>query len=236
MCYLQISSGCRGKCSYCSEKFITHLKSRPKEEIIDAIYDGISRGYTLFGLNSDDASCYGLDISSSLEELLKEIVKIDQKIYFSIPEFNPNGLTKEVLELLKDKKFLYITVPIQSGSNRILKLMKRPYTIDKVVESVKTLRSTNRNLKINTHVIVGFPGETEEDFRLTKELIASGLFDRVKVFMYNERPNTEALSIEPKISEDEKIRRRDEILKAMASVNKKKFSMTNIILNKEQLK
>lgn len=236
VCYLQISSGCRGKCSYCSEKFITHLKSRPIPEIMDAIEDGIVRGYTLFGLNSDDASCYGLDINSSLEELLKEIVGIDKKIYFSIPEFNPNGLTNEVVNLLRDKKFLYITVPIQSGSNRILKLMRRPYNIERVIESVKTLRSINHHLKINTHVIVGFPGETEEDFNATKNLIASGLFDRVKVFMYNERPNTEALTIEPKISEEEKIRRRDEILEAMKKVNKKKFSMTNIILNKEQLK
>lgn len=236
VCYLQISSGCRGKCSYCSEKFITHLKSRPIPEIIDAINDGIARGYTLFGLNSDDASCYGLDINSNLESLLKEIVKIDKKIYFSIPEFNPNGLTDGVLELLKDKKFLYITVPIQSGSDRILKMMRRPYNIDKATKAIKTLRETNRHLKINTHVIVGFPGETEEDFNQTKELIASGLFDRVKVFMYNERPNTEALSIEPKVSEDEKIRRRDEILNVMKRVNKKKFSMTNLILNKEQLK
>lgn len=236
VCYLQISSGCRGKCSYCSEKFITHLKSRPIHEIMDAIEDGITRGYTLFGLNSDDASCYGLDINSSLEELLKYIVNIDKKIYFSIPEFNPNGLTKGVLELLKDKKFLYITVPIQSGSDRILKLMRRPYTIDRVIESIKSLKKTNPHLKINTHVIVGFPGETEEDFNATRDLIASGLFDRVKVFMYNERPNTEALTIEPKVSEDEKVRRRDEILQVMKRVNKKKFSLTNIILNKEQLK
>lgn len=236
VCYLQISSGCRGKCSYCSEKFITHLKSRRVPEIMEAIQDGISRGYTLFGLNSDDASCYGLDINSSLEELLREIVKIDKKIYFSIPEFNPNGLTDGVLELLKDKKFLYITVPIQSGSDRILKLMKRPYNIERVIESVKTLKKTNRHLKINTHVIVGFPSETEEDFKATKDLIASGLFDRVKVFMYNERPNTEALTIEPKVSEEDKIRRRDELLNVMKRVNKKKFSMTNIILNKEQLK
>ena len=236
VCYLQISSGCRGKCSYCSEKFITHLKSRPIPEIMDAITDGISRGYTLFGLNSDDASCYGLDLNSSLEKLLIEIVKKKKKIYFSIPEFNPNGLTSKVVELLKDKKFLYITVPIQSGSNRILKAMRRPYNIEQATEAIKTLRTTNRHLKINTHVIVGFPGETEEDFKATKDLIASGLFDRVKVFMYNERPNTEALSIEPKISESEKIRRRDEILSVMKKVNKKKFSMTNIILNKEQLK
>lgn len=236
VCYLQISVGCMGKCSYCSEKFITHLKSRPIDEILESIHDGMERGYKLFGLNSDDASCYGKDIGSSLEELLREIVKMDEDIYFSIPEFNPNGLTDEVIELLKDKKFLYITVPIQSGSNRILKLMKRPYNIERVKESLTKLRKLNKKIKINTHVIVGFPSETEDDFNQTKELLSSGLVDRVKVFMYNERPNTESLNIEPKITQEEKIRRRDILLKTIKKVNFRHFSLVNIILNKEQLK
>lgn len=236
VCYLQISSGCRGKCSYCSEKFITHLKSRPIPEVIDAINDGISRGYTLFGLNSDDASCYGIDIDSSLEDLLKEVVKINKKIYFSIPEFNPNGLTDEVVKLLGDKKFLYITVPIQSGSNRILNLMKRPYNIEHAIEQIKKVKKNNHHLKINTHVIVGFPGETEEDFQETKAMLESGLFDRVKVFMYNDRPNTVASKMENKISDEVKIKRRDELLETMKKVNTKHFSLTNLILNKEQLK
>ncbi len=236
VCYLQISVGCQGKCTYCSEKFITHLKSRTINEIIESIYDGIERGYKLFGLNSDDASCYGKDIGTSLEDLLRAIVKIDKDIYFSIPEFNPNGLTDEVIELLRDKKFLYITVPIQSGSNRILNLMKRPYNIERVKSSLIKLKKLNKKIKINTHVIVGFPSETESDFNQTKELLASGLIDRVKVFMYNERPNTEALSIEPKITNDVKIKRRDILLKTIRKVNYKHFSLVNIILNKEQLK
>ena len=236
VCYLQISKGCRGKCTYCSEKFITHLKSRSVEEIKEAIEDGIIRGFTLFGLNSDDASCYGRDIGSDLAELLNMVVKFKEDIYFSIPEFNPNGLTKDVVKVLANKKFLYITVPIQSGSNRILNLMKRPYKIENVIENVKTIKKNNKNIKINTHVIVGFPGETEEDFNKTKEILMSGLFDRVKVFMYNDRPNTEASKMENKISEEEKTRRRDELLRVMKKVNIKHFSLTNLILNKEQLK
>lgn len=147
VCYLQISCGCLGKCSYCSEKFITNLKSRSIDEIKEAIIDGIKRGYTLFGLNSDDASCYGKDINSSLAELLKMVVTFKEDIYFTIPEFNPNGLTDEVIELLKDKKFLYITVPIQSGSDRILKLMKRPYTIDKVINNIKRIKKLIKILR-----------------------------------------------------------------------------------------
>lgn len=236
VCYLQISSGCRGRCTYCSEKFTTKLKSRPLEEIKEAIFDGISRGYTLFGLNSDDASAYGKDIGGSLEELLEGVVKIKEDIYFSIPEFNPNGLSDRVIECLKDKKFLYITVPMQSGSQRILDLMERPYKIDDVVKRIKRVKRNNRKLKINTHVIVGFPGETEEDFMKTKEILSSGLFDRVKVFMYNERPNTKAALMDGKVPESVKVRRRDELLQVMKKQNIKHFSMTNLILNREQLK
>lgn len=236
VCYLQISSGCRGRCTYCSEKFTTRLKSRPLNDILDAIYDGISRGYSLFGLNSDDASAYGKDIGGSLEELLTEVVKIKDDIYFSIPEFNPNGLSDTVIECLRDKKFLYITVPIQSGSQKILDLMERTYKIDDVIKRIKRVKKNNKKLKINTHVIVGFPGETEEDFLKTKEVLSSGLFDRVKVFMYNERPNTKAALMDGKVPESVKVRRRNELLEVMKKQNIKHFSMTNLILNREQLK
>lgn len=236
VCYLQISSGCQGKCSYCSEKFITKLKSRPIEDIMEAINDGIKRGYRLFGLNSDDASAYGKDLGTNLESLLKEVVKIKEDINFSIPEFNPQGLTDNVVELLKDKKFLYITCPIQSGSNKTLNNMKRPYTIEHAITQLTKVKENNKNLMINTHVIVGFPGETEEDFKETIKALETGLFDRVKVFMYNERPNTEALKIEPKISEEEKERRKQIVLDVIRKNNLKKKSLTNLILNKEQLK
>jgi len=236
VCYLQISSGCRGKCTYCSEKFTTKLKSRTIEEIKEAIYDGINRGYKLFGLNSDDASAYGKDINLSLEELLEEIVNIKEDINFSIPEFNPNGLSKTVIKCLKDKKFLYITVPIQSGSQDILDMMQRPYKIDEVIEKIRIIKKNNKNLKINTHVIVGFPGETEKDFLKTKKVLSLGLFDRVKVFMYNERPNTIAATLPNKVKEEVKLKRRNELLSLMKKQNIKHFSLTNLILNKEQLK
>ena len=235
VCYLQISSGCRGKCAYCSEKFTTKLKSRPIKEILLAINDGIERGYKLFGLNSDDASAYGKDIDSSLEELLSGVVKIKSDVSFSIPEFNPNGLTEKVIEYLKDKKFIYITVPIQSGSQDILNKMKRPYQIDEVIEKVKRIKQNNKKIKINTHVIVGFPGEKEEDFNKTLDVIKLGLFDRVKVFMYNDRPNTISSKMTNKIPDTEKKRRREILLKEMKKQSIKHFSITNIILNKEQI-
>ena len=129
VCYLQISSGCRGKCAYCSEKFTTKLKSRPIKDI---------------------------------EELLSEVVKIKSDISFSIPEFNPNGLTEKVIESLKDKKFIYITVPIQSGSQDILNKMKRPYQIDEVIEKVRRIKQNNKKIKINTKYLTQKKKEEEK--------------------------------------------------------------------------
>ena len=113
--------------------------------------------------------------------------------------------------------------------------MKRPYKIDDVVEKIKRIKKNNKRLKINTHVIVGFPGETEEDFNKTLNLIKTGLFDRVKVFMYNDRPNTLASTMTNKISNEEKLRRKNILLKEMKKQNIKHFSITNLILNKEQI-
>lgn len=236
VCYIQMSTGCLGKCTYCSEKFITKLKSRPIKEILDAVDDGIKRGFTLFSLSSDDASAYGKDIASSLDELLMELCKIKQNIYFIIPEFNPQGLSESVIKSLSDKKFLYITIPIQSGSQKILNKMKRPYEIDKVVKDVCRIKNSNKHLMVNTHVIVGFPGETDEDFEKTRMLLKTGLFDRVKVFMYSERPGTKAALFPDKVSQTIKENRRQKILKTMRHSNLKKMSLTNLILNLEQIK
>ena len=114
--------------------------------------------------------------------------------------------------------------------------MKRPYEIDKVVKNVYRIKNSNKHLMVNTHVIVGFPGETDEDFEKTRMLLKTGLFDRVKVFMYSERPGTKAALFPDKVSQTIKENRRQKILKTMRHSNLKKMSLTNLILNLEQIK
>ena len=234
VCYIQISTGCNGKCSYCSEKYTTKLKSHPINEILDTINEGIAKGYKLFSLSSDDASAYGTDIGSSLMLLLKEIVKLPEGIQFIIPEFNPQGLSDEVIELLKDPKFFYITIPIQSGSQRILIDMKRPYSISVVMEKIKQIKKKNPNLFINTHIIVGYPGETDKDFKKTINVIKSGYFDRVKIFCYSKRPHT-YVSGTP-VPYDVIEQRRKIALRTILYQNLKKLSISNVILNFDQIK
>lgn len=236
VCYIQISTGCLGKCSYCSERFVTKLKSRPVQEILEAVQDGIDRGYSLFGLSADDTSAYGKDISTDIAALLLELSNMKEDIYFTIPEFNPQGLTDEVIDILKDPKFLYITIPIQSGSQHVLNLMKRPYDISHVKKQVAKLREANPTIMVNTHIIVGFPAERPSDFMMTIKLIETGMFDRVKVFKYSERPGTEAAQLYGKIREDEKEKRRKILLSAVRKMNVRKHSLTNLLLNLDQIR
>lgn len=233
ICHIQISTGCLGKCTYCSEKFITKLKSRKIEDILDAVKDGLKRGYQLFSLNADDVSAYGEDNNESIDSLLENILKLKGDFYICIPEFNPRGLSHKVIELLSNKKVLYITIPIQSGSNKILKAMKRPYNIKSVINNIKTLKVKNMKLKINTHIIVGFPGETEEDFKETLKVIKKGYFDRLKIFEYSDRPGTEASILKNKISKEVQIKRK-KILRRQIIINSiKKLSLVDLILNLE---
>lgn len=231
VCHIQISYGCLGKCTYCSERFTTTLKSRKIDDILFAINDGLERNYQLFSLNSDDASAYGKDNNESLEQLLENILVIPKHFYLCIPEFNPNGLTPKIINLLKDRRILYITIPIQSGSNKILNKMKRPYLIEDVIKKISIIKKYNKIMKINTHIIVGFPGETKKDFEKTLNVIKQGYFDRIKIFKYSERPNTEASKMENKVSEEEK-ERRYRILKKQIIINAiKKLSIIDLILN-----
>ena len=191
----------------------------------------------MFSLSSDDAFAYGYDIGTDLDMLLSEITKIDNKeISFIIPEFNPNGITEKTIKLLKDSRFLYITIPIQSGSQNILDRMKRPYMIQDVVNKIRQIKKINPNIMINSHLIVGFPGETESDFAKTMILVQTGFLDRVKVFKYSKRPGTEAANYPNQISEQKKEERAIALLKAIKKMNLKKKSLTNLILNMDQIK
>jgi MiaB/RimO family radical SAM methylthiotransferase len=233
VCHIQISVGCLGKCTYCSEKFIVKLKSRKIDDILEAVKDGINRGYQLFALNADDVSAYGKDNGERIEILLERVLNIKGNFYVCIPEFNPNGLSPKVIELLSNKKVLYITIPIQSGSNRVLDKMKRPYHIEELLDSIKEIKKNNKRIKINTHVIVGFPGETEEDFNKTLKVIKKGYIDRLKIFKYSDRPGTEASEMDNKISEEEKERRKKILRKQIITNSIKKLSLPDLILNLE---
>ena len=234
--HVRISSGCKGNCSYCSERFTTVFKSRRIFEVIDSFREGLDMGFKVFAINSDDSSCFGLDNGENIAQLLSKLVSFNGEYKIAVSEFNPQGLfIKNINTAISSEKICYITIPVQSGSQKILNKMRRPYNLSLVVKKILETRMANPQLKINTHLIVGFPGETEKDFMKTLQLVRSGLFDRIKVFKYSDRPNADASKYSNKISEDVKLKRAKIIQRAIVLDAIKKRDFVNFLLNLKQI-
>ena len=148
-----------------------------------------------------------MDLDTSILELLEKTLALDGNFKLIITDFNPQWLIKYYDGLVpiiqkNQNRLLGISTPIQSGSDRILRLMKRPYKIEKVKEKLKDLNNKFPRLRLRTQIIVGFPGEAPEDFAETKKLIQECNFYQVEFFKYDDRPNTEAVDMEKKIPEE----------------------------------
>ena len=169
---VQIASGCTSFCTYCSTKLAKgNIYSFSKEEIIKEIKKYISLGYKRINITSTDNGCYGLDIGTNLSELLNEIIKLDSDFKLRIGMANPEHVKKyykDLINIFKDKKIIkFLHLPVQSGSDKVLKDMKRDYTIKEFKKIVKEFRKEIPNICISTDIIVGYPTETEEDFKKT---------------------------------------------------------------------
>ena len=187
-----ISEGCLGNCNYCGTKFARgKLKSYPINEIVDTI-----RGFKgeRVNLTSQDNSCYGFDIGTNLANLLKELIKLEGDYLIRVGMMNPEHILKilpEFVEVFKNKRFMrFLHIPIQSGSNKVLKEMNRNYTVEQFKELVNTLRREIPDIHIATDIIIGYPTETEEDFLESKKLLDEMKFEVLNLSKYTARPGT----------------------------------------------
>ncbi len=198
--YIRISRGCLGACSYCAKRFATGtLKSKPLETVVNEFSEGLRRGERLFLLASEDSGCYGFDCGTTITELLVNIFARGQGHDFqlAISNFNArwlvsaSGELENIIAANKDKIY-YLQVPIQSGSDRILELMNRQHSIGDAERSLERIRRIAPGLALKTDIIVGFPGENEEDFERTKEFMQKIKFEFADIFPYQKRPRTPA--------------------------------------------
>ncbi|RME54974.1 tRNA (N(6)-L-threonylcarbamoyladenosine(37)-C(2))-methylthiotransferase [Candidatus Woesearchaeota archaeon] len=192
-----ISSGCYGSCSYCSVKLIKgDLFSYDKELVVKEVKDSLNEGCKEIWLTSQDNGAYGLDKNSSLPELLNEILKIKKDFKVRLGMTNPQYVCKylnEFIEIFRDEKmFKFLHMPLQSGSNRVLKDMNRPYKVEDYLKAVKMLKQHHPMLTVSTDIIVGYPIETEEDFNLSLHVIKDSKPDVLNLTRYWPRPNTPA--------------------------------------------
>lgn len=238
--YVKIQDGCNNFCAYC---IIPYVRGNIRSKDIDVAYNEIKslveKGHKEIVFTGINTGAYGKEHGKyDLVDLIKRISVLDGLERIRISSIEITEIEDRLINEMKINNKLcgHLHVSLQSGSERILKLMDRKYTKDEYEDKINKLREARPNINLTTDVIVGFPGETEEDFNKTKQVLSEGIFDRVKVFMYNERPNTKAASYDNKVTEEEKLKRRDELLKIMKKQNLKHFSLTNLILNREQLK
>ena len=216
---IRIAEGCTFACSYCAIKFATgRLESKPIDQIIEEFKKGLKEGYKLFQLVCEDTGCYGLDIGTTFPALLKRILDIEGDYQLIIIDFGGYWLVKYYDELLplflsNSSKIRELYVSLQSGSDRILRAMKRPEKNKDVRAKLKDLKKKLPHLILRTTVIIGFPGETDEDFIKTVEAVKEIDFSAVELNKYEDRPGTASSKMKNKIPQ-EVIDQRHELIRA----------------------
>jgi len=208
---IRISWGCNSNCTYCGiKKAIGPHKSKSINQAIEEFRRGVHKGYKHFALNADDIGAYGTDIGSSFPELLDKITSISGEYKISISNLSPKWLVRyidDLEDIIKTEKIIALGVPIQSGSNRILKFMKRYHEEEKILESLQRLKNAFPQLLLYTHIIIGFPTEKEEDIDQTLSFIKKCNYNAGSVLSYTCKSGSKAELIEPKISKKEINRR-----------------------------
>ncbi len=195
---VEISEGCLGNCAFCGTKNARpFLKSFEINDIVNAVECLVKSGKKEIFLTSQDAGCYGFDLGVDLVELLSKVSKVKGKFRIRVGMMSPYLAVKLIDGLLevfeRDERFYrFFHFPIQSGSLKVLKRMNRKDSPEDFEFLVRKVREKFPHAVVSTDIIVGFPGETEEDFEKTEELILKTKPDVVNVSMFYPRPNTKA--------------------------------------------
>ena len=221
--YLKIADGCSNRCTYCAIPYIRGLfKSREFEEIIEEAKDLEKRGYKELILTAQDTTKYGLDLykKSRLAELITEISKIDEikwiRFLYSYPETIDEDLIKVVRENKKVCK--YFDIPIQHISDNVLKRMNRKSNGKSIENLIKKLRKEIPDVIIRTTVMVGFPGETAEDYEELYKFVEKTKFDKMGAFSYSKEENTPAEKLKEQIHPATKKSRYNKIMQLQQKV------------------
>jgi len=209
--HVRTSTGCSGNCSYCSiKKGIGPCASKPLEDCIEEFRNGLNKGYKRFAIDGDDTGAYGIDIGSNLPELLYKITEIQGDYKISIRNIRPDWIVRYINDLeiiLKRKKIISIESSIQSGSIRILKLMNRYSDIEKMKNAFLRLKKSFPSISLVTDYIIGFPTESEEDFKQTLDYLKEINFNAGMIIPFSCNTGTEAEKIVPKITRKDTYRR-----------------------------
>lgn len=226
---VNIILGCNNFCTYCIVPYVRgRERSRNVEDIIKEIEEMVKEGVIEIMLLGQNVNSYGKDLETpvSFAKLLEEVDKVKGVKRIRFMTSNPKDLSDELIEVIKNSKNVcnHIHLPIQSGSSRLLKLMNRHYTKESYIDVVNKLRNAIPDISITTDFIVGFPGETDEDFDETIDLVRQVGFTSAYSFVYSKRTGTPAATMDGQVSE-EVIKERFPRLLDEIRDNSQKFTM-----------
>lgn len=213
--FVKIQDGCNAFCSYCIIPYVRgRVRSKAPEDVINEVTTLVEKGYKEIVLTGIHTGRYGIDIDTSLEELLNRLVKIPNIYRIRLSSIEINEITPGIKKLLKENKVMakHLHIPLQSGSNKILKLMNRRYNKEEFLSMVEDLK-TIEDISLTTDLIVGFPKETEEEFNETIDTLNKIGFTKIHTFPYSKRKGTPAASMEGQVSPEVKKDRVHAILK-----------------------
>lgn len=225
--WLPIMYGCNNFCTYCVVPYVRgRERSREKEIIINEARDMINSGYKDITLLGQNVNSYGKNLKNSVPfyELLKEIDSIDGDYWLRFMTSHPKDCTKELIDTIAESKHIssHLHLPFQSGSDRILKLMNRHYDRKKYLEIVNYAKEKIPNVSLTSDIIVGFPGETYEDFKETISLIKEVEFTSLFTFIYSPRVGTPAAEMDDPVSSQEKSKWFRELLDVQEEIASKR--------------
>ena len=215
--FTKIQDGCNNFCTYCKIPFARgRSRSRLPEDIVNEVKLFEKNGYCeiiLTGINISDYHYESLDFAGLLKLLLNET----KNIRFRLSSLEPQNLTQDFFDVIKDSRICpHFHMALQSGSTKILKAMNRKYTADDFLLMVDKIKSNKENPFLSSDLILGFPGETDEDFIETQETLKKADFSYIHVFAFSPRSGTKAFNMKPKIPE----RIRDERVNIITSMSK----------------
>jgi len=230
--FVSIMQGCNMHCTFCIVPQTRGAeRSRSIEEIVNEVRDLVSRGVKEITLLGQIVNLYGrhefprIDNKSPFVQLLEAVHEVDglKRLRFTSP--HPIGFRDDLIDAMSRLRKLseHVHLPLQSGSNKILKAMHRAYTAEKYVELVRRIRRARDGIAITTDIIVGFPGETEDDYKQTRDLVEEIKFDNAFVFRYSPRRGTSAAEMPGQIDERIKEERNQDLLRVVNESNRRKL-------------
>jgi ribosomal protein S12 methylthiotransferase len=222
--YLKIAEGCDRPCSFCAIPLMRGKhKSTPIENLVIEAEKLAATGVKELVLIAQDLTYYGLDLykKRNLAELLEALVKVEGIEWIRLHYAFPTGFPMDVLDVMKREPKIcnYLDIPLQHISDKILKSMRRGTTQEKTTKLLKQFRAAVPEMTIRTTLIVGYPGETEEDYQTLKTWVEAMRFERLGCFTYSHEENTHAFNLEDDVPEEVKLARANEIMEIQSQIS-----------------